>query len=58
MKLETGKTYDRKTLSIFGWEKSGESIEAPVGYQEEYYWQGDKFLGPDEDGIEPVYEKA
>ncbi|MDX9709958.1 MAG: hypothetical protein RBT64_10440 [Trichloromonas sp.] len=43
-------------LRLIGWKKGNDQIDAPAGYQDEYYWQGGKYQGPDEDGIEPVYE--
>jgi hypothetical protein len=44
-------------LEFAGWQQYGVEIEdAPEGYYEPYYW-GDKgqYLGPDQDGVEPIY---
>ena len=38
------------------WQKAGAEIAPPHGYYEWFYWGGDgQYLGPDADGVEPVY---
>ena len=53
MILTTNTCYDWKSLELVGWtDGDGSGHE---GYAMEYYFDGEKYLGPDEHGIEPVF---
>ncbi len=44
------------TSEWIGWKQHGHKIETPEGYSVEYYFDAEgKYLGPDEDGIEPMF---
>jgi hypothetical protein len=63
-RLVQGQRYDVSQLVFLGWTEN--SLEAPVlrvlgsadsGYRVEYYFDGDgAYLGPDEFGVEPIFE--
>lgn len=43
-------------VEFLGWHgPGGEPLDDADGLLEEYYWDGDTFLGPDDDGIFPAY---
>lgn len=51
MKLEKGKQYDISSLRVTGWTGEHE------GYNYGYYFQDGIYLGPDEHGVEPLFEE-
>ena len=56
MKLSKGQKYDPSTLTLVGWTEGNGS--GSDGYQPEYYFdQEGRYLGPDQDGIEPIFEE-
>ena len=47
-----------QTLSneVRGWQRNGQPIPTPEGIHAEDYFAADgSYLGPDEDGVEPVF---
>ncbi len=42
-------------LKLIGWQRNGEAIPTPDGIHAEDYFRDGKYLGPDEDGVEPVF---
>ena len=62
MTLETGKKYDRSTITFTGWMAPDERNCAPdvvEGYHPDYYFAADgSYKGPDEHGVEPTWEAA
>jgi hypothetical protein len=57
--MKADPTTTKKTdLKFVGWQQNGLEIDTPYGYDESCYWDADgKYLGPDADGIEPLYEE-
>jgi hypothetical protein len=54
-------TNDVTTLTVTGWTKNGVRIDnSPEldGYCYADYFRDGKYLGPDQDGIEPVFANA
>lgn len=44
-------------VSFLGWMKKGKPIRGSEGYNVDYYFDNDgNYLGPDDDGIEPMWE--
>jgi hypothetical protein len=47
-------------LALIGWQKNGVRIGEDdletEGYNVEYYFRDGSYLGPDQDGVEPVFE--
>lgn len=57
MGLTPNTIYDRSHLKFVGWANEAGRIESPDGYQSDHYWDDDsRYLGPDCDGIIPIYE--
>lgn len=40
---------------VIGWTKNGVPCEAPNGIHAEDFFRDGKYLGPDSDGVEPVF---
>ncbi len=41
-----------------GWQQNGRGIPDPEGYNAwDYFSTSGEYLGPDEDGIEPIFEE-
>ena len=40
---------------LLGWQQNGQRIETPAGINVEDYFRDGSYLGPDEDGIEPIF---
>lgn len=60
MGLTPGVAYDQSYLRFVGWtsESGGLTLDVP-GYHEANYWDSEgRYLGPDCEGIVPVYEYA
>lgn len=61
MTLETGKKYDRATLTFAGWtapDPRNCAADVIEGYHPDYYFNSDgSYKGPDEYGVEPEYEE-
>jgi len=57
MKLTTGQVYNIDTIEFRGWvDSTGESVD-PQGYScWAYFSDTGKYLGPDDHGIEPVFD--
>jgi hypothetical protein len=55
MTLKKGKRYDVAALTLVGWTKGNGSGHA--GYSMPYYFENGIYLGPDQDGIEPIFEE-
>jgi hypothetical protein len=56
MKMEKGEKYDVDALVLIGWTSGNGSGHS--GYSAGYYFDDDgTYLGPDKDGIEPVFEE-
>lgn len=54
--LNPGTAYDRSRMVLVGWRNEAGEIDAPEGYIAEHFWNSDgKYLGPDANGIIPVY---
>lgn len=42
---------------LIGWRRNGERIDTPDGiHAEDYFDAQGLYLGPDEDGVEPVFD--
>jgi hypothetical protein len=44
----------KNEYKLISWKRNGARIEAPAGCNVSDYFRGGKYLGPDEDGVEPV----
>ena len=40
---------------VIGWTKNGVEIEAPEGINVADYFRDGRYLGPDENGVEPIF---
>lgn len=42
---------------VIGWKQNGQEIETPAGiHAEDFFGADGRYLGPDSDGVEPVFE--
>lgn len=46
---------DMTQTKVIGWTKNGVPCEAPNGIHAEDFFRDGKYLGPDSDGVEPVF---
>jgi hypothetical protein len=46
---------NQKISNVIGWQKNGRPIPTPPGIHAEDYFSNGKYLGPDEDGVEPIF---
>jgi hypothetical protein len=46
-----------QTKRIIGWQQNGQPIPTPEGIHAEDFFQDGRFLGPDADGVEPIFEE-
>lgn len=47
------------TKTLIGWTRNGQLIETPEGiHAGDYFDTDENYLGPDEDGVEPVFATA
>ena len=58
MKLIVGKKYDGANICCVGWQEGGQKITTPLaGYNcWDYFDDWWRYLGPDTEGIEPIFE--
>jgi len=56
MKLVTGRQYKLNTLKLMGWTDGGGAEHE--GYNACDYFRNGIYLGPDDDGIEPLFKRA
>lgn len=56
MKLVTGRQYELDTLKLTGWTDGGGAEHE--GYNACDYFRNGIYLGPDDDGIEPLFKRA
>lgn len=49
----------QRNQRIVGWQKYGEPIDTPEGIHAEDYFDADgRYLGPDAEGVEPIFAGA
>ncbi len=59
MRLIKGTQYDVDKLECVGWRDASGRIESPPGYDAwAYFVDSGLFLGPDDEGIEPVFQRV